>query len=149
MFIRSSRSHYQVLSRETGELFELGRGAMGITSKAFDVDLRYPSPLRLSAPTFGAMNPRACDSYRKLAPPQERGNRMLPRCFISEKAAKIISTPWSLLREKPSTASLNAKRDSRPSWRLSFPADCGRSGGCPQAEPGTSRHQAEQAHSEF
>jgi serine/threonine protein kinase/tetratricopeptide (TPR) repeat protein len=39
--------HYLVLTRENGELFELGRGAMGITYKAFDVDLRYPVALKV------------------------------------------------------------------------------------------------------
>ena len=32
--------NYEILKREDGSLFELGRGAMGITYKALDVDLR-------------------------------------------------------------------------------------------------------------
>jgi hypothetical protein len=39
--------HYEVLMREDGTLFELGRGTMGITYKAFDVDLRYPVTLKV------------------------------------------------------------------------------------------------------
>jgi len=38
--------HYQVLQREDGQPFELGRGAMGITYKAVDVDLQRPVTLK-------------------------------------------------------------------------------------------------------
>jgi serine/threonine protein kinase/TPR repeat protein len=39
--------HYQVLTRDDGSLYELGRGAMGITYKAFDTNLRVPVALKV------------------------------------------------------------------------------------------------------
>jgi serine/threonine protein kinase/TPR repeat protein len=44
--------HYEVLRREDGSLYELGRGAMGITYKAFDTNLRTVVALKVINATY-------------------------------------------------------------------------------------------------
>src|SRR5271157_3351457 len=39
--------HYRLVTGEDGKPVELGRGAMGVTYKAFDVDLRCPVTLKV------------------------------------------------------------------------------------------------------
>src|SRR5208282_4849112 len=39
--------HYELVTGEDGRPVELGRGAMGVTYKAFDVDLHYPVTLKV------------------------------------------------------------------------------------------------------
>src|SRR5580692_8633082 len=44
--------HYEVLVSEDGKPIELGRGAMGVTYKAFDVDLHCPVTLKVIAERY-------------------------------------------------------------------------------------------------
>jgi serine/threonine protein kinase len=44
--------HYEVLEREDGSLWELGRGAMGVTYKAFDTDLHCMVALKVINPVI-------------------------------------------------------------------------------------------------
>src|SRR4051795_7965110 len=44
--------HYRVVQRDDGSLWELGRGAMGVTYKAIDVDLHCPVALKVINPAI-------------------------------------------------------------------------------------------------
>ena len=46
--------HYEILSRPDGQPWELGRGAMGVTYKALDVNLRVPVALKVISARWSA-----------------------------------------------------------------------------------------------
>jgi len=52
--------HYELVAGEDGKPVELGRGAMGITYKAFDVDLRCPVTLKVISERY------LCDESARL-----------------------------------------------------------------------------------
>lgn len=47
--------HYQILTREDGSLWELGRGAMGVTFKAVDINLQIPVALKVLNSRFSSL----------------------------------------------------------------------------------------------
>ena len=60
--------HYELAKGEDGKPVELGRGAMGVTYKAFDVDLRCPVTLKAIANLrLGTRIPRARRGPKKVS----------------------------------------------------------------------------------
>ena len=71
--------HYELVIGEDGKPVELGRGEMGITYKAFDVDLRCPVTLKVIGERYVVMNRRGFAFCAKPARRPAFVTRMLPR----------------------------------------------------------------------
>jgi hypothetical protein len=105
--------HYELVTGEDGKPVELGRGAMGVTYKAVDVDLRYPVTLKvISEQYLGDESAQLC-LLREARAATASATRMLPRAFTLGELGAVTSTRWSLWREKRSRPSSNAPADLR------------------------------------
>ena len=68
---------YEVMLDEAGRPIELGRGAMGVTYKAFDVDLRYPVTLKVISERGACRRQRAPSECCVGLPPGQNRERLL------------------------------------------------------------------------
>ena len=95
--------HYELVTGEDGKPVELGRGAMGVTYEAFDVNLRCPVTLKVISERYlGDESARLRFFCVKCVRRQRCDIQTSLQFFILEEAARATSTPWSLWRGKRS-----------------------------------------------
>ena len=88
--------HYELVMGEDGKPVELGRGAMGVTYKAFDVDLRCPVTLKVISEKYLGDELARLRFLREARAAARSVIRMSPRSSTLEEPARITSTRWSL-----------------------------------------------------
>ena len=74
--------HYQLVTGQDGKPVELGRGAMGVTYKAFDVDLQCPVTLKVISEQYLGDEAARCVFYARPGWRQDCDIRTSPRCCI-------------------------------------------------------------------
>ena len=71
--------HYELVTVEDGKRVELGRGAMGVTYKAFDVNLRCPVTLKVISERYLGDESARLRFLREARTAASVRHRMLPR----------------------------------------------------------------------
>jgi hypothetical protein len=107
--------HYRLATHPDGTPVELGRGAMGITFKAFDTVLGNAVALKVIDERIAATPKRGNVSCAKLVPPRGSGTPMSPRSFITGRARRTLNAfmRWNWSRAKRWKRAYNAVDDSR------------------------------------
>jgi hypothetical protein len=91
--------HYELVTGEDGKPVELGRGAMGVTYKAFDVDLRCPVTLKVISERYlGDESAR----LRFLREARAAASVRHPNVASVFHLGRTTFTRWSLSRAKRS-----------------------------------------------
>lgn len=89
-----------ILSHEDGSPFELGRGAMGITYKAFDIDLQRLAALKVISPRYLADQGARSRFLREARAAGSVRHLNVASVFQLGASQKTISMPWSSWRER-------------------------------------------------
>ena len=87
--------HYQVFIRPDGSLWELGHGAMGVTYKALDLNLRCPVALKVINSDIMHRSHARERFVREARAAAKLRHPISPASFISANVERTISTRWT------------------------------------------------------
>jgi hypothetical protein len=90
--------HYELVTGEDGKPVELGRGAMGVTYKAFDVDLHCPGTLKVVSERYLGDEAARLRFLREARAAASVRHPMWPQSSIWAEPGRITSTQWSSWR---------------------------------------------------
>jgi hypothetical protein len=88
--------HYELVTGEDGKPVELGRGAMGVTYNAFDINLRCPVTLKVINERYLGDESAQLRFCARPARRRSSGIQTLPRCYTWAELEAVTSMPWSL-----------------------------------------------------
>jgi hypothetical protein len=88
--------HYELVTGEDGKPVELGRGAMGVTYKAFDVDLRCPVTLKVISARYLGDESAQLRFLREARAAASVRHSNVASVFHLGRAGRSYFTRWSL-----------------------------------------------------
>jgi serine/threonine protein kinase len=97
------------MRREDGRPVELGRGAMGVTYKAFDINLRCPVTLKIISRNLLGDESARLHFIREARVAPACVIQTLPPSSTLAEAVRISSTRWSLQKGKRSKTLSSAR----------------------------------------
>jgi serine/threonine protein kinase len=98
---------------EDGKPIELGRGAMGVTYKAFDVDLRFPVTLKLISEKYGGDESARLRFLREARAAAKVRHPNVASVFHLGRSSRDYFYAMDLWKGKRSIISSNAQTVSR------------------------------------
>jgi len=87
--------HYELVAGEDGTPVELGRGAMGVTYKAFDINLGCPVTLKVISERYLGDESARLRFLREALQRRAFVTRMLPRSSTWAQSVRTTFTRWS------------------------------------------------------
>ena len=93
--------NYEVMLDQDGKPIELGRGAMGVTYKALDVDLRCPVTLKLISEKYVGDESARLRFLREARAAAKVRHTNVARCYTWAELGPVTSTLWSLWKGRP------------------------------------------------
>ena len=105
--------HYELMSGKDGKPIELGRGAMGVTYKAFDVDLRCPVTLKVISRKYLGNESARLRFLREARAAASVRHPNVASVFHLGKSGENYFYAMEFLEEERSRASLDARAGSR------------------------------------
>jgi hypothetical protein len=88
--------HYELMTGEDGKPRELGRGAMGVTYKAFDINLHYPVTLKVISERYLGDESARLRFLREARAAASVRHPNVASVFHLGRTGDSISTQWSL-----------------------------------------------------
>jgi hypothetical protein len=105
--------HYELVKGADGTPVELGRGAMGITYKAFDTDLHCPVTLKVISERYVGDESSRLRFLREARAAASVRHPNVASVFTYAEPVRTTFMRWSLWRCKRSKNSSNAQAGSR------------------------------------
>ena len=141
--------HYELVTGEDGKPVELGRGAMGVTYKAFDVDLHCPVTLKvISEKYLGDESARVRFLREARAAARLRHSNVASVLHLGKSAGNYF---YAMEFVEGETLDHLIKRSGRLDVKLALESCCSgccRIGRSSRTEPCPSRYQANKHHGE-
>jgi hypothetical protein len=109
--------HYELLTGEDGKPIELGRGAMGITYKACDVNLRCPVTLKVISERYLGDESMRLRFLREARRPQRCAMPMSPQSFTCRSSGEYF---YAMEFVEGETLESLIKRSGRLEVKLAF-----------------------------
>ena len=140
--------HYELVTGEDGKPLELGRGAMGVTYKAFDINLHCPVTLKVISERYLGDESARLRFLREARAPASVRHPNVASVFHLGRTEGSYFYAMEFVEGEIWRSHQTLRSIGRKTGVGNYNAGCRRFGSGPQAETGSPRYQAHKHHGE-